>query len=172
MKIYLIGYMSSGKSTLGKTLANRLQLKFIDIDEAFEAKYQISINDFFIKFGEEKFRELEHQLLSSLAKIEDAVISTGGGTPCYYNNIDIINENGISIYLKLHPKSIISRLKASKKQRPLVNDMDNETFEEYIENHLNTREIFYNKAQFIIKSENLTINELMQFVNDNIIKKE
>ncbi len=129
MKIYLIGYMSSGKSTLGKTLANRLQLKFIDTDEAFETKYQISINDFFIKFGEEKFRELEHQLLSSLAKIEDAVISTGGGTPCYYNNIDIINENGISIYLKLHPKSIISRLKASKKQRPLVNDMDNETFE-------------------------------------------
>lgn len=172
MKIYLIGYMSSGKSTLGKTLANRLQLKFIDIDEAFEAKYHISINDFFVKFGEEKFRELEHQLLISFANIEDTVISTGGGTPCYYNNIDIINENGISIYLKLHPKSIISRLKASKKQRPLIKDMENQTFEDYIENHLNSREIFYNKAQHIIKSENLTINELMLFVKDNITEKE
>ena len=172
MKIYLIGYMTSGKSTLGKTLANRLQLKFIDIDEVFEAKYQISINDFFLKFGEEKFRELEHQLLLSFTKIEDSVISTGGGTPCYYNNIDIINKNGISIYLKLHHKSIISRLKASKNQRPLVNDLDNETFEDYIEKHLNTRELFYNKAKYIIKSENLTINELMQFVKDNILEKE
>ena len=172
MKIYLIGYMSSGKSTLGRTLANRLQHKFIDIDEAFETKYKISINDFFVKFGEEKFRELEHQLLLSFANLEDTIISTGGGTPCYYNNIDIINKNGISIYLKLHPKSIISRLKASKKQRPLIKDMDNQTFEDYIEKHLISREIFYNKAQYIIKSENLTINELMKFVNENIVEKE
>jgi len=168
MRIFLIGYMSSGKSTLGKIMAHQLNYKFIDIDKVFEEKYQISINNFFVKFGESKFRELEHQLLLSFLKENNAVISTGGGTPCYFNNIDIINNNGISIYLKLHHKSIISRLKTSKKQRPLVKDLYDQEFEEYIEENLKIREVFYNKAQLTIKSENLTANELIKFLKENI----
>lgn len=171
MRIFLIGYMSSGKSTLGKVLAKRLNLKFIDIDESFEEKYKITINDFFIKFGEPKFRELEQQLLISILNIENAVISTGGGTPCYYDNLDLINENGVSIYLKLHYKSIVARLKNTKKQRPLVKDLNDKEFENYIEENLAKREEYYSKAHHTIKSENLTINELLKYIEENNINK-
>ena len=131
-------------------------------------KFKISINDFFSKFGEDKFREIEHQLLLDVINTDNTIISTGGGTPCFYYNIDIINANGISIYLKLNYKSIISRLKQSKKQRPLVKDLNDKEFDEYIEQNLKLREEFYNKAHYIIKSENLTANELIEFIKANI----
>ncbi len=168
MRIYLIGYMSSGKSTLGKALATKLKYKFLDIDHAFEEKYKITINDFFERYGEDKFRELEHKLLISSFENDDIVVSTGGGTPCFFDNMELINANATSVYLKLHYKSVISRLKSTKKKRPLVKDKSNEEFEQYIEQHLESREIYYSKAHFTIKTENLTASDLFLFIKENL----
>lgn len=158
MRLFLIGFMSSGKSTVGRQLARKLNMEFIDIDSAFEEKYKISISDFFEKFGENKFRELERNILIEIIKIDNAIISTGGGTPCFYDNMQLINRNGISIYLKLHPNSIFDRLKNTKKQRPLINKLSEIELKEFIIKQLAIREIIYSQANIIIKAENLKIN--------------
>ena len=103
--------MYSGKSTVGKKLANLMNLKHIDTDKVFETKYNITISSFFEKYGENLFRELEHKILLETIKEDNCIISTGGGLPCFHNNIEIIKENGISIYLNMSPISIIHRIK-------------------------------------------------------------
>jgi len=160
MRIILIGFMSSGKSTIGKQLARRMNMEFIDIDEAFESKYKITISNFFEIFGEIKFRELERNILVESIKQDNVIISTGGGTPCFFDNIKLINENSISVYLKLHPNSIIDRLLHTKKQRPLIKDFNPEELCNYVNNQLIKRELFYLQARFIFSIENKKPNEL------------
>ncbi len=150
MRIILIGFMSSGKTTIGKILANNLNYNFYDIDEIFEERFKISINNFFEKFGENKFRELEHYLLKKTLLEDNCVVSCGGGTPCFYDNIKLINESGMSIYLKLPQYDLLERLKKTKKKRPLIVDLSNEKLKEYIYENLNKREIYYNQARVII----------------------
>ncbi len=161
MNIILIGYMSSGKSTIGRKLAYRLGMEFIDTDEAFESKYKMAITDFFEIFGENKFRELERIVLTESLQNENTVISTGGGTPCFFDNMNIIKENGITVFLKLHPNSIFDRLIHSKKQRPLLKNLTLEELKLFIIKQLNVREQFYNLSEIIIKSENINTNDLI-----------
>jgi shikimate kinase len=94
--VYLIGFMGSGKTTVGRKLAKKLDHPFIDLDETIENRYRISIPTIFSKYDEKVFRKIEHETLKSLLHLQNHVISTGGGTPCFFNNIDLINENGIS----------------------------------------------------------------------------
>jgi shikimate kinase len=161
MNIILIGYMSSGKSTIGRKLAYRLGMEFIDTDEAFESKYKMAITDFFEIFGENKFRELERIVLTESLQNENTVISTGGGTPCFFDNMNVIKENGITVFLKLHPNSIFDRLIHSKKQRPLLKNLTLEELKLFIIKQLNVREQFYNLSEIIIKSENINTNDLI-----------
>ncbi len=160
MRIILIGFMSSGKSTIGRQLARKMNLEFIDIDEAFEEKYKMTITNFFDLFGEDKFRELERKVLLDSFKQDNVVISTGGGTPCFYNNIDIINKHGISVYLKLHPNSIIDRLLHTKKQRPLLKNLSLEELSSYVNSQLIKREFYYQQARFTYTVESKKPNEL------------
>lgn len=160
MRIYIIGFMYSGKSTVGKKLANLMNLKHIDTDKVFETKYNISISSFFEKYGENLFRELEHKILLETIKEDNCIISTGGGLPCFHNNIEIIKENGISIYLNMSPISIIHRINNSKKKRPLLQNKSPEELQEYIEKLLKEREILYNQANLKIKGEDPNIKEI------------
>src|SRR5574344_612650 len=132
MKVFLIGFMFSGKSTVGKKLASIMGYDFIDTDKYFEDKYKISIFDFFEKFGEEMFRKFEHDILNELIVRENTIISTGGGLPCFNENMDIINDKGISIYLEMPFKAIINRQKNSKQKRPLLKNKNQEEIEEYL----------------------------------------
>ena len=143
--------MYSGKSTVGKKLANLMNLKHIDTDKVFETKYNITISSFFEKYGENLFRELEHKILLETIKEDNCIISTGGGLPCFHNNIEIIKENGISIYLNMSPISIIHRINNSKKKRPLLQNKSPEELQEYIEKLLKEREILYNQANLKIQ---------------------
>lgn len=152
--------MYSGKSTVGKKLANLMNLKHIDTDKVFETKYNISISSFFEKYGENLFRELEHKILLETIKEDNCIISTGGGLPCFHNNIEIIKENGISIYLNMSPISIIHRINNSKKKRPLLQNKSPEELQEYIEKLLKEREILYNQANLKIKGEDPNIKEI------------
>lgn len=169
-----MGFMSSGKSTFGKILANSLNFDFYDIDDIFEERFKITINDFFEKFGETKFRELEHNILKQTLTFDNCVISCGGGTPCFYDNIDQINNSGVSIYLKLPFKVLLERLKKTKKKRPLIIDLSDDKLEEYIISNLNKRESYYNKAQITIDIQNISKDNFVShlkelFIQNNII---
>ncbi len=162
MLIYLIGFMGSGKTTSGKKLAAQLDYNFVDLDFLIEEKYKISIPDIFDRFDEDVFRKIEHDTLLDTKSFQNTVISTGGGTPCFYNNMEIINSNGTSVYLLLHPKSIQKRLLASKKKRPLIMNKSEDEIFDFIELKLEEREQYYKKANFTIKAENLDISDLVK----------
>ena len=168
MRIFIIGFMYSGKSTVGKKLANLMNLNHIDTDKVFESKYNITISSFFEKYGEDLFRELEHKILLETIEEDNIIVSTGGGLPCFHNNMDIIKENGISIYLNMSPISIIHRINNSKKKRPLLQNKSPEELQEYIENLLREREVFYNQANLKIKGEDPNIKEIQSELSSYI----
>ncbi len=166
MNIILVGFMGCGKTTIGKKLSRLLQSKFIDTDTFFEKQNNISVFDFFSKYGEEKYREIERDILIKiLNENNNAVISTGGGTPCSFDNMEIINKNGVSVYIKMSITSLTNRLKYSFKKRPLIEAFEDESeLKNYIEQKLALREPFYNKANYIIKGESINIEELIQLI--------
>jgi len=167
LRIYLIGYMGAGKSTAAKKLASRLRYDFIDLDQEFEKEFNIDIPLFFIKFGETEFRKREKEILQNISKSDSIIVATGGGTPCFHNNMDFMNANGTTIYLKLHPHSLYLRLTDSKTIRPLLADIAKDKQEEFIERHLKEREDYYLKSKLIIKGEGISINKMIALLNVN-----
>ena len=167
MRIVLVGYMGSGKSTLGKKLASKLGFSFYDTDQIIEEQYKISIYNFFEKYEEDVFREIEYDVLKNTLIHNNAVISTGGGTPCFRNNMDIINKNSYSVYIKMHIDSIETRLINSKKSRPLLKDISQTNLKAFIEKQLLEREKYYNQANLIIKGEKLDINYLIESLKNH-----
>lgn len=164
MIIFLIGYMGSGKSTLGKGLAKALSISWIDLDTEIESRYKISISDFFSKYGEIAFRDVEHKVLKDIVKIQDIVVSTGGGVPCFHNNMDLMNKSGFTIYLKATPEIILSRIGPFAWKRPLFQKMDGEDILEKITDHLNSREMYYKQAQLTIDATEPDIQELKKLI--------
>ncbi|MCK5776502.1 MAG: shikimate kinase [Bacteroidales bacterium] len=161
MRIYLIGMMGSGKTKLGKKLAKAIAYRFIDVDAFIEEKEKKSIAALFQDIGEEKFRELEHQTIKTLQELDNIVISTGGGLPYYHNNMDLINENGISIYLKAEPALLKSRLINKKETRPLISRIPDDDLQKYLEDLLGKRKAFYEKASIHISAINLNDKALI-----------
>lgn len=158
--------MGAGKTTLGRKLASKLRCKFYDTDHYFEEKYHFSIFNFFEFFGEEKFREMEREILHELIRDkDDVVISTGGGAACFFNNMEMMNKNGITVYVKLHPNSLKQRLLQSKRRRPAVKDLNEEEMELYIKRLLSERDEFYNRSQIIVKGENCDVNDILKELN-------
>ena len=151
--IFLIGFMGSGKSTTGKKLAPKLAYDFIDMDAHIEQQEGRLISDIFAKDGEAYFRALEQKALQSISLKEKVVVSTGGGTPCFFNNMEVINNAGYSVYLKVEVEKIIGRLKNGTEKRPLVADLSSEELEKQVRERLATREPFYNKAKMIYTSD-------------------
>jgi len=149
MKIYLLGYMASGKSKLGKELARMTGLSFVDLDEVFEEKYRIGIVDFFDKYGDTAFRQIEHQLLLETESLVSTIIATGGGTPCSEENIRFIKENGTSIYIRMDIADLTDRLKSVKRKRPILKNVPGEELEQFIRNQMEEREPYYLRADHI-----------------------
>jgi shikimate kinase len=164
MKIYLIGYMGSGKSTLGKSLATAFGINWIDLDEEFERRFKISISDFFSKYGEKTFRVLEHKILSDISAITDFVISTGGGMPCFNDNMQLMNETGITVYLKATPELIISRIDPASRVRPIFRKMQGDNLLEKITTHLEAREPFYEQSHITVDATTLDVAEIKQLI--------
>lgn len=165
MKIILLGYMASGKSTVGKVLSAKSNTSFIDLDEYIEKKEQKSISKIFEENGEIYFRLKEHEYLKELLnKKEDFILSLGGGTPCYANNMNVIldDKNSVSIYLQASIKTIVNRLKNDKEKRPLVTSLNDEQLSEFVAKHLFERNLFYNKATFKIKIDDKTIEKIVE----------
>ena len=148
MRIYLIGFMGCGKSTMGKKLAEKLGCSFIDIDKRIEAIEGGSVAEVFKLRGEDYFRKLEADVLHSTVLEKDAVISCGGGTPCYYDNMEWMNARGKTVYLFLAPEKLFGRLRTRKLKRPLIAHFDDEQLKDYIFQKLSEREAFYLQAAF------------------------
>ena len=150
MRYFLIGFMGSGKSKVGKIVAEQLFLKFIDLDEFIEESEQRSIADIFNDSGETYFRELEEQYLKEIIKDDNILVSTGGGTPVFHNLIETMNEVGDSIYLECCPETLFKRLHKNKEKRPMISEFSDKSLKRYIENKLAERKIFYTKATHTI----------------------
>lgn len=151
MKIFLIGFMGSGKSSYASELAKILNFKYLDTDDFIKNKEGMSINDIFQNKGEKYFREIENQVLQNdLLTQKYCVISTGGGTPQFFDNMDFMNKNGITVFLKLDEETIYKRLKKSKFDRPLIKDMTDTELLVFIQEMYKKRKKYYNKAQIVI----------------------
>lgn len=165
MKVFLIGFMASGKTTVGSELAEALGYKFVDLDTYLEEKYKKTIKVLFEIYGEDKFREYENQALRDVGAMDgDMVIASGGGTSCFYNSIDFMNKVGITIYLKVEVAELLSRLINSKTERPLLWGKSKEELNEYIIRVLDERKKYYEKAKITIEFSNLDINQLARTI--------
>ncbi len=164
MRIYLIGFMGCGKSSLGRRLARRLEYPFIDIDNEVERLSGSTIPEIFSSKGEEEFREMEKGVLQSTLDIQKAVIATGGGTPCYSDNMDFMLGNGITVYLKMSPASLSHRLEYARRKRPLIGNMKGERLLSFIESKLIEREEYYIRSHCIIKGESVRPGQVISLV--------
>lgn len=161
-RIYLIGFMGSGKTTVGIKLASLLSWSFLDLDKVIQEKTGKDILDIFSQNGESYFREIEAQVLRDTGNIDNLVVSTGGGAPCFSGNMEFMNLNGVTIYLKLTPDQLESRLVNEKSGRPLIKDLDRIELYGFIGKKLSEREEFYSKARIIADGFNLDMDKLLE----------
>lgn len=163
MKIILLGYMASGKSTISRQLANKLGIKAIDLDDYIVDKEGTSINEIFKNKGEIYFRKQENKYLQDLLNNKDSfVLALGGGTPCYAGNMDLIKNNAYSFYLKANLNTLFDRLKIEKESRPLIAILDNDKLMEFIAKHLFERTPFYEQSEHTIIIDNKTIDQIVK----------
>lgn len=162
MKIVLLGYMASGKSAVGNILATKLGVQFVDLDSFIEDNEQLSISDIFDIKGEIYFRKKEGEYLQELLNLKnDCIISLGGGTPCYGNNMEFIEKKAKSFYLNASINTIFERLKDETSQRPLVATVGQANLKEYIAKHLFERNVFYERAQHIISVNEKSVFQIV-----------
>ena len=150
IRIILIGYMGAGKTTVGKDLAKALGVPFYDLDWYIETRMRKTVKQIFDERGEEGFRQIEHSMLHEVAEFEDVVISCGGGTPCFFDNMDYLNQQGDTVYLQATPEVLHAHLKMGKGVRPLLLNKTPEEVDAYIKEQLEYREQFYLKAKHIL----------------------
>jgi shikimate kinase len=153
--------MGSGKTTYGKLMAKELKLSFIDLDAYIEQKYLKAIAALFDEVGEEGFRKIEREVLHEVSQFEDTLISTGGGTPCFFDNMEFMNAHGDTIYLRTSVRELRDRLKMSRIKRPLLNGKTDKELELNIAEMLEKREVFYMKGKYILDTDDLNPNNLM-----------
>lgn len=159
MKIFLIGFMGCGKSTKAKQLAARMSCPVIDLDAVMVEQEQKTIAEYFAIHGEEGFRKLENSTLRNYPYPETCVVATGGGLPCFFDNMDWMNANGKTVYLQMQPEALVSRLH-NRQKRPLIANMDDEQLLAFIKVKLAERDPFYTQAQFIVDAFDLDVAHL------------
>lgn len=150
IRVILIGYMGAGKTTVGKELAKALGVQFYDLDWYIETRMRKTVKQIFDEKGEEGFRKIEHSMLHEVAEFENVVISCGGGTPCFFDNIDYMNQQGDTIYLQASPEILYQHLQMGKGVRPLLLNKTPEEVKVFIREQLAYREQFYLKANHIL----------------------
>ena len=150
IRIILIGYMGAGKTTVGKALAKELGVPFYDLDWYIESRMRKTVAQIFAEKGEEGFRKIEHSMLHEIAEFEDVIVSCGGGTPCFFDNIDYMNQQAPVVYLKAEPEVLYKHLVMSKNDRPLLRGKSSEELITFIREQLEKREPFYSKAQYTL----------------------
>jgi len=166
VKIFLIGYMCSGKTTLGKQIAERLGIPFIDLDKEIESTSGKTIVSIFQTDGEDGFREIEKtELLKQIKNQQQFVMATGGGTPCYFKNMDVMKKNGLTIFLNVGVKELVRRNLQATELRPLLLGMNELQMNAFITDHLKQRLPFYKKSSFTLKESDTDMERIVQEIN-------
>ncbi len=158
MKIFLLGFMGAGKSYWGKQLAEHWQVPYYDLDEVIVEAEEMAISDIFATKGEDYFRERESMLLRELSRQDSFLISCGGGTPCFQDNMDFMNEKGTTVWINPSVPAMVERLTRKKSKRPLIQDLDDEDLSDYVEMKLAERRQFYEQSRHIISSDHITLD--------------
>lgn len=149
-RIFLVGFMGSGKTTSGRQLARAAGYEFVDLDTAIELETGLDINSIFEQHGEKYFRSIEQRVLKSLISKNNIVVATGGGTPCFHNNMQWMKANGVTVYLDTHPGVLYYRLAPLKAKRPLIKSLTDVELIEFILDKLALREGIYQQADYVI----------------------
>lgn len=152
-RVILIGYMGSGKTTLGKVLSKELGLPFIDLDWYIENRFCRTVSQLFAERGEDGFRQLERAMLHEVAEFENVIIAAGGGTPCFFDNMEYMNRQAQTVYLKATPEVLFKHLHMGKQKRPLLVGKTDDEMRAYIDESLAHRAPFYEKADYILNTE-------------------
>ena len=162
MRIFFIGFMGSGKSFWGKLLSEKLKVPFFDLDEKIAEDAGQSINEIFEMQGEEYFRVKEKEVLHLLTESHKTfVMSCGGGTPCFYNNIDYLKKSGIVIWLSISTETIFNRLKKEKEERPLISEFSDNELKAFIIKKYSSRKIYYRQATIVVNEEQMSLDNIM-----------
>ena len=163
MKIFLIGFMGCGKTHWGKEMSQKLQIPFFDLDSAIEEKEEKSVVDIFAELGEEYFRMLEKDVLYMLTESHESfVMACGGGTPCFFNNIDYMKSRGTTVWINCSIDCLHSRLVKEKDKRPLVKSIPDDQLKGYIIKKYSDRKIFYQQASVILSEDDVTLEHLIE----------
>ena len=149
-RIILIGYMGAGKTTVGKALSKELGIIFYDLDWYIESRMRKTVSEIFAERGEEGFRKIEYNMLHEVAEFEDVIISCGGGTPCFFDNMDYLNQQGQVVYLKAEPEVLYKHLLMAKVERPLLKGKSEEELLKFIKEQIEKRESYYTKARYTL----------------------
>ena len=163
MNIVLLGYMASGKSTIGREISKKLDMKFIDLDNYISEQEKSSISDIFKVKGEIYFRKIESTYLTEILNFKERfILSLGGGTPCYGNNMELIQNSEVkSVYIQASIKTLVARLILEKSKRPLVAALENNQITEFVAKHLFERRFFYEQASITVNIDNKSIAEII-----------
>lgn len=167
-RIYIVGFMGSGKTTAGRKLASMLGWSFIDLDEQIEKKISMTIPEIFARLGENTFRKTESEVLREAGQMKNAVVSTGGGAPCHDSNMDYMLETGITVYLKLTPGQLRSRLQSSGTVRPLIKGLENGELLHFIRHRLTQREEYYSRAEIIMEGSEVDLVSLEKLIMERL----
>lgn len=161
----MIGYMGCGKSTVGRLLASTLNLTFIDLDTFLEEKYFHTIPQIFEEEGESGFRKKEQKVLLEVSAFDDVIVATGGGAPCFFNNMEVMNNTGFCIFLDVDTVSLVNRLIHAKVERPIIKGKSPEELNLFIEEMMLKRRPFYEKARYIIKGNEIKPEQVLELLN-------
>jgi shikimate kinase len=167
MKIAFVGYMGSGKSFCASRLASEIDVPFVDLDSYLEEKYlQSSVSDFIKNKGELAFRKLEKKALQTLSEADNPmVLACGGGTPCYYDNMDVLNSNFHTVYLNCSISTLVSRLTNELRQRPLISHLEVSELKEFVAKHLFERRYYYNQARTVLNENHFDLASMLKILN-------
>ena len=166
MRIYLIGYMGCGKSTLGRKLAATLNLDFIDLDTFLEEKYFRTIPQIFAEEGEGAFRIKEQKVLHEVSAFDEVVVATGGGAPCFFDNMEVMNQAGFCFFLDVDTESLVNRLIHSKTERPIIKGKSPDELHQFIDEMMLKRRPFYEKAHYIIKGNEINPEQVLALLDN------
>lgn len=167
-RIYIVGFMGVGKTTLARKLGEHLGKSVIDLDHFIEERKFKTVPQLFTEHGEDGFRIIEQQMLKELSDFDDVIVSTGGGAPCFFDNMEVMNAAGVTVFIDLPPEIIAQRLLKSKTERPLIKGKTETELQDFIAERLNERRPFYGKSEIVVKPTNQTPEEVMHMILEHL----
>jgi len=158
--------MGAGKTTYGKRLARDIKYNFLDLDQKIEAEQGKTISEIFAERGEDGFRQIEREAMIQTFGLENTIVATGGGTPCFFDNMQLLNQHGATLYIELKPKELVWNLINSHKERPLLRDKTYEELVAYIEETLQKRLPYYTQARYVVNGIGITSQKMIEALHD------